>query len=53
MRLYFMLFASEFHEAPTIFGWKMIQTLYKRTLCVYSPMLSINKLTYFTVNEKR
>ena len=36
MHLFFMLFSSEFHEAPNIVGLKMFQTVYKRTFYEYS-----------------
>jgi len=36
MHLFFMLFSLQFYEAPTIFGLKMFQTVYKRTLCEHN-----------------
>jgi len=50
MLLFFVLFSLQFHEAPTMVGLKMFQTVYKRTLCehiVYNLVLSTSKLTYF------
>jgi len=31
-----MLFSLQFHEAPTMVGLKIFQTVYKRTLCEHS-----------------
>jgi len=36
MHLFFMLFSLQFHEAPTMFGLKLFQTVYKRTLYEHS-----------------
>jgi len=33
MHLTFMLFSIQFYKSSTIFGLKMFQTVYKRTLC--------------------
>jgi len=46
MHLFFILFSLQFHEAPTVFGLKMFQTVNKCTFCEHS-LLSISKLTYF------
>jgi len=32
MHLFFVLFSLQFHEAPTMVGLKMFQTVYKCTL---------------------
>ena len=36
VHLFFMLFSLQFHEVPTMVGSKMLQTVYKRTLCDHS-----------------
>jgi len=33
MHLFFMSFPLQFHKAPTMFGLKMFQTVYKPTYC--------------------
>jgi len=44
-----MLFSVQSHKSPTIFGLRMFQTMYNILFVsiVYSPVLSISKLTYF------
>jgi len=36
MHLFFQLFSLQFHEAHTMVGLKMFQTVYKRTFCEHS-----------------
>jgi len=36
VQLFFMLFSLQFHKASTMFGLKMFQIVYKRTLCEHS-----------------
>jgi len=53
MHLFFMLFSLQFHKSSTMFGLKMFQNISNQCInvrfvsIVYSPMLSISKLTYF------
>jgi len=36
MHLFFVLFSLQFHEATTMVGLQMFQTVFKRTFCEHS-----------------
>ena len=54
MHLFFMLFSSQCHEAPIMFGLKVFQTVYKRAFCEHSPGLffSVIDRNVFKMTEK-
>jgi len=41
VHLFFVLFSLQFHEAPTMVGVKMFQTVCKRMLCEHSLYLAL------------